>query len=455
MGELRRRSHGTRRALSLALTIAALALVATAITAVGSGGFADQSNYLILGSIAAIGVGALWVAYTLVDALVDGLWRLGCDVAMVDPQKPQLPAHWTEPPGKSEVDQLAQAMEQVLTTQRQRQAAPDDRLRTIVASLPEGIALITDTGLISLMNAVALDLLGRDRASVGTSVFSAVDRASLLRALDQVTAAGRPVTAPLLLHDGAEIEARVTALADNGGTLLTFPPGGLDRSAELHHDLGLHDRAPARRRFDGATALADIPALVLDTETTGLDPATHYVVSVGAVRVHGRRVFAQECLDRLVRPGRSIPAGATQVHGISDDMVADAPSFSDVWPALAEMMQGALLVGHNIGFDAAIMRAECARAGIPWPEPAVLDTGHLFAALEPRVTDLNLEDIAGRLGLAPQGRHTALGDALVTAEIWSRLIGLMQYRGISDLDGARDLSGRAHRLIQQQRAAGW
>lgn len=136
-------------------------------------------------------------------------------------------------------------------------------------------------------------------------------------------------------------------------------------------------------------------------------------------------------------------------------MVADAPSFADVWPALAEIMQGTLLIGHNIGFDAAILRAECTRAGIPWPEPAMLDTGHLFAALEPRVTDLNLEDIAGRLGLAPQGRHTALGDALVTAEIWSRLIGLMQYRGISTLDGARELSGRAHRLIQQQRAAGW
>ena len=455
MAELRRRSHGTRRALSLALTVAALALVTTVIAAIGGGDLADRSNYLILGSVAAIGVGALWVAYTLVDSLVDGLWRLGCDVAMVDPQKPQLPTHWTESPGNSEVEQLAQAMEQVLATQRQQQATPDNRLRTIMASLPEGMALITDTGLISLINAVALDLLGRERAGVGSSIFAAIDRASLLRALDQVSTAGRPVAAPIRLHDGAEIEARVTTFADDGGTLLTFPSGGLDRSAELHHDLRLHDRPPLDRGFDGDTLLGDIPALILDTETTGLDPAAHYIVSVGAVRVHGRRIFPQECLDRLVRPDRPIPAGATQVHGITDDMVADAPSFADVWPALAEIMQGTLLIGHNIGFDAAIMRAECSRAGIPWPEPAMLDTGHLFAALEPRVTDLNLEDIAGRLGLAPQGRHTALGDALVTAEIWSRLIGLMQYRGISTLDGARELSGRAHRLIQQQRAAGW
>lgn len=190
-------------------------------------------------------------------------------------------------------------------------------------------------------------------------------------------------------------------------------------------------------------ALDEISFTVLDTETTGLDPAGgDRIVSVGAVRVVRGRVLRQETFERLVHPGRPVPAAATAIHGLSDAMLADAPHIEDVLPALARFAADTVLVGHDIGFDLRFLEAAAPSAGVDLSHP-VLDTLLLDAVLYPGQPDHSLEAIAARLGISVVGRHTALGDALVTADVLVGLLGPLREAGIRTLDDAFVASRRA------------
>jgi len=179
-------------------------------------------------------------------------------------------------------------------------------------------------------------------------------------------------------------------------------------------------------------ALADLTWTVFDTETTGLDPVHDEIISIGAVRVLGGRLLRQESFDRLVDPGRSVPAGSIAVHGITTSMVRGQPSIDDVLPLFARYADDTVLVGHNVGFDMRLLREKEERTGIRFGQP-VLDTLLLDAALHPDFEEHSLEAIAGRLGVEVVGRHTALGDATVTAEVFLRLVTLFEQRGIDTL----------------------
>ncbi len=85
-------------------------------------------------------------------------------------------------------------------------------------------------------------------------------------------------------------------------------------------------------RFSNATPLIALDAFVLDTETTGLDPAKARIVEIGAVPLRRGKLDETAALRRLVNPGEAIPADATRIHAIDDSMVASAPKFAAVWP---------------------------------------------------------------------------------------------------------------------------
>lgn len=190
-------------------------------------------------------------------------------------------------------------------------------------------------------------------------------------------------------------------------------------------------------------ALDELAFTVIDTETTGLDPSGgDRIVSLGAVRVVNGRVLRQETLERLVNPGRGVPPAATTIHGLTDDMLEDAPSIEEVLPDLVRFAEDTVLVGHNIGFDLRFLTAAASAAGISLRQPA-LDTLLLDAALYAAQSDHTLEAIATRLGIGVVGRHTALGDALVTADVFVGLLGPLRDAGIRTLDDALAASRRA------------
>lgn len=210
---------------------------------------------------------------------------------------------------------------------------------------------------------------------------------------------------------------------------------------------------PGSARTD--TLLADLPAFVFDCETTGLDVKRDRIVSLGGVRMRGPEILRAETIDQLVDPGRPIPPRTTAIHGITDEMVAGSGRFETHWPALATLIQDMILVGHNIAFDIAHLRWAATRAGIAWTPPPSLDTLLLSAALEPKSPGFDLEAVAQRFDVPIDGRHTALGDSLMTAEIFARLLPQLAERGVTTLGEAVAFGQRAKAFVKRQRKSGW
>ena len=179
--------------------------------------------------------------------------------------------------------------------------------------------------------------------------------------------------------------------------------------------------------------LSDLAYTVFDTETTGFEAAEgDEIVSLGAVRLVNGRLLRHETFDRLVDPRRSVPARSVAVHGITADMLRGQPTLDVVLPLFSRFAEDTVLVGHNVGFDMGFLRLKEVQTGVSFTQP-VLDTLLLDAALHPDHERHSLEALAARLGVAVVGRHTALGDAMVTGEVFVRLLPLLQERGIRTL----------------------
>jgi DNA polymerase-3 subunit epsilon len=307
--------------------------------------------------------------------------------------------------------------------------------------------------LVSLVNGAAKAAFA-DRVGIGTSIFDALDRESFAAAMAEARRVGRPRAVELRDVAGGEISATLAVLPD-GGAVVTCPAWEASGGGTLEQDLRLHERPPPRGALTPDTPLDLLPAVSLDTETTGLDAVRDRVVSLAAVPMHGTRIFRADAIDRLIDPGMPIPARSTAIHGISDAMVDGAPRIAEVAAELAPLLEGVVVIGHSIGFDLKILRCEAERCGSAWREPVRLDTAQLAAVLLPDLADLNLETIAEELGVSLVGRHTALGDALAAAEIFAQLLPLMHEVGARTLADAEALAARAVHLRKAQRQAGW
>jgi CBS domain-containing protein len=111
-------------------------------------------------------------------------------------------------------------------------------------------------------------------------------------------------------------------------------------------------------RTSGGAPLLSLDAVVIDTETTGLDPRKARMIELAGVRLSAGKLVAGESFRQLLRPsGQSIPAEATRIHGIDDVAVAGAPLFADVWPRFNTFLGQALVIGHAVGFDLAVLAA--------------------------------------------------------------------------------------------------
>lgn len=312
--------------------------------------------------------------------------------------------------------------------------APDRRLLTVLGSLASGVVLVTDQGQVSLLNNTARELLGAERARVGTSVFAALSRESVLAAMERARKAGRIMESLFERLDGATLQGRIVSLPDDEGAVIIFPAVELDRHRPgVEFDLQLHDVPPVAEPLNLNLKLEDLPSIILDTETTGLDALNDRIVSLGAVCAHGTRMFKSRLMDDLVDPGVPIPPVSTVVHGITDEMVRDARAFPEVWSDFQRLAHNRVVIGHNVPFDLTILRAECQRHGRPWEDLVFIDTLRLASLLNPTLGRFDLETLAGIYQVDLRGRHTALGDALVAAELFFRMVPRLQMQGFGTL----------------------
>ena len=153
--------------------------------------------------------------------------------------------------------------------------------------------------------------------------------------------------------------------------------------------------------------------VVVDVETTGLNPDEHRVVQIALVRVNNGNVT--EIFESLFNPEG--PVGKTEIHGITQSQVDGAPLFRDKTAEISQFIKGRTLVAHNARFDLAFIRSEFSKAGIefPWVEP--LCTLRASEYYLPNLSRRKLVDCCDAIGISIENAHTATGDAIATAKL--------------------------------------
>jgi len=198
--------------------------------------------------------------------------------------------------------------------------------------------------------------------------------------------------------------------------------------------------------------------IVLDTETTGLSPSEgHRVIEIGAVELLNRRLTGKH-FHHYLQPDRPIAPGAEEVHGISNEFLADKPRFGDVAAEFLEFIAGAELVIHNAAFDVGFLNAELARLGSGDVERidslcTVLDTLPMARRMHPGQRN-TLDALCRRYGVDNSGRslHGALLDAQILADVYLAMTGGQvtlllgdEANAAHDGDGSQPMRVRADR----------
>ena len=184
--------------------------------------------------------------------------------------------------------------------------------------------------------------------------------------------------------------------------------------------------------------------IVLDTETTGLNPNLgHRLVEVAAIELNDRKV-SDRMFHRYLNPERDIDEGAASVHGLTLDRLQDEPKFAEIAPAFLEFISGAELIIHNAPFDMGFLNAELTRAGLPLLENQVIDTLKVAKDLHPGKKN-NLNALCDRYLIDNSHRvlHGALLDTELLAEVYLAMTrGQESLLGdeIADHDDLPDLS---------------
>jgi DNA polymerase-3 subunit epsilon len=215
--------------------------------------------------------------------------------------------------------------------------------------------------------------------------------------------------------------------------------GLIGNDPNFHHDINsglwsLRDVANLRVPLDEA------PFVVVDLETTGGAVAPGAIIEIGAYRMRGRCI--EQSFQSLIRPRVMVSSFITRLTSITNAMLADAPPIEEVLPDFRDFLGDAVMVAHNAPFDRSFLDFEFRRIfGIGVLNP-VLCTVRMARRLLPSVRRRRLDLLAEHFGLSTEGRHRALGDARMTAELLAIFLEIVEKMGIDRLDRLIDHHGR-------------
>jgi len=186
--------------------------------------------------------------------------------------------------------------------------------------------------------------------------------------------------------------------------------------------------------------------IVLDTETTGLDPKQgHKIIEIGCVEMINRRLTGNN-YHQYLQPDREIDEGAQAVHGISNEFLADKPRFADIVKDFIEYLDGAQLIIHNAPFDVGFIDHELQQAGTEYGSVAtyctVIDTLVMARKMRPGKKN-NLDVLCKEYDVNNQHRelHGALLDSELLAEVYLRMTGGQSTLSLDSEEDSRTAAG--------------
>lgn len=188
--------------------------------------------------------------------------------------------------------------------------------------------------------------------------------------------------------------------------------------------------------------------IAFDLETTGFIPGVNRIIEIGAVRFVNDQVEA--IFSTLVDPLMPIPQGATEVNGITDDMVKGKPVIEDLLDSLAEFCSDSITVAHNAGFDVPFLAAEIERHEAKAPTGVVLDTLSLSRKIYPGLPNYKLGTLVQHLGIPTTSFHRAEEDASYCGKLFYQMMYKMTgTHQMPPLDNLIQLSGKAKLMFPQ------
>ncbi|WP_435312555.1 exonuclease domain-containing protein [Primorskyibacter sedentarius] len=333
-----------------------------------------------------------------------------------------------------------------------RLAEEKARLTALLTEIPVATVLANAANQIVLYDGQAAEVLAQGGVPrLNAPLFDYFDEQSLRAGLGRMHKTGMDQRFKLQgLEQGLEFDAVLKPL-DAGGYMLLIEGETLrtapDATRPLVYDFELLSHQPTGDL--ASTPLRSLVYTVFDTETTGLLPHKDEIVQIGAVRIVNGRMVAGEEINQLVNPGIPIPASTTQVHGISDRMVADAPDIVRAAGRFHHFARGSVIVAHNAPFDMAFLRRHAERCQLTWDHP-ILDTVLLSAVLFGASETHTLDALCARLGIEipAKHRHTALGDAIATADALVKMLPMLEGHGMRTFGDVIEETRRHGRLLQ-------
>lgn len=179
--------------------------------------------------------------------------------------------------------------------------------------------------------------------------------------------------------------------------------------------------------------LSEVPLVILDTETTGLNPAFgDRIVEIGMVKVRNREIIDR--FESFINPGRLISPGASAINGITDEMVRYSPYFNQIVDQILAFIEGAVLVIHNARFDLGFIAAQLRLAQRPNPVNPVLDTILLAKKAYPCLESYSLGNLATALAIVPTHLHRAMDDVEITYRIFNKILSELETRNITTVE---------------------
>ena len=201
--------------------------------------------------------------------------------------------------------------------------------------------------------------------------------------------------------------------------------------------------------------LSSVIFVVLDLETSGASPQSGSAITeIGAVKVCGGQVLGT--FKTFVNPGTPLPPFITELTGITDEMLQDAPQIQSVLPLLFEFLgseKTTVFVAHNAPFDLSFLKASAALHGYLWPNFRVIDTvkAARFVLTKDDVANYQLGTLAAYFRTEISPNHRALDDALATVDVLHGIIERMGTFGITTINQMINARAKKERTTNERR----